>query len=83
MLVGSLQVIPLLKIDYPHSLTIFAVPAIRTQIYPITIYYSPRVRGLIDLVSILKEADAGLPAKELCRKYGGIAVNVANLLNSI
>jgi len=78
-----LQAIQLLEIDYPHSLTIFAVPTIRTKIHPITIYYSPRVRGLIDLVSILKEADAGLPAKELCRKYGGMAVNVANLLNSI
>ena len=24
------------------------------------------------IVSILKEADAGLPAKKLCRKYGGM-----------
>ena len=27
------------------------------------------------IVSILKEAEAGIPAKELCRKYGIASVN--------
>lgn len=83
MLFGSLQAIQFLETDYPHSLTMLAVSAIRTKIYPVTICDSPRVRGLIDLVSILQEADAELPTKELCRRYGGMAVNVANLLNSM